>query len=160
MQEEPTRTGATDARDGHTERSVPLGDTESIRDRAALGEARDVFSDHLDREDARAEDMELARSAYERRRHAGHRQLAAEDREAAVVALAAADAEIASLRRALERRAVIGQALGIIMATQHIDAEEAFTRLVSMSQSAHVKIRDLAPRVVEQSLRSWTRDGA
>jgi AmiR/NasT family two-component response regulator len=46
------------------------------------------------------------------------------------------------------------------MATQHIDAEEAFTRLVSMSQSAHVKIRDLAPRVVEQSLRSWTRDGA
>jgi AmiR/NasT family two-component response regulator len=46
------------------------------------------------------------------------------------------------------------------MATQHVDADEAFRRLVSMSQSAHLKIRDLAPRVVEQAQRSWAGDGA
>lgn len=120
-----------------------------------LGDAQDVVSLA---QDEVAEQAELARGVQERSRHAAQRSQASEDRRAAVADLAAADAEIAALRTALAQRAIIGQAVGIIMATERVDAQEAFSRLVRKSQSANVKVRDLAPQLVAQATRSWTAD--
>ncbi|MBY8850870.1 GAF and ANTAR domain-containing protein [Saccharothrix sp. MB29] len=52
------------------------------------------------------------------------------------------------LRTALENRAVIDQAKGILMAIRRIGADEAFTLLVEQSQRENVKLRDLALRFV------------
>ncbi|EHR48446.1 response regulator with putative antiterminator output domain [Saccharomonospora marina XMU15] len=52
------------------------------------------------------------------------------------------------LRTALESRAVIDQAKGILMAVNRIDADQAFTLLVEQSQRDNIKLRDLATRFV------------
>lgn len=52
------------------------------------------------------------------------------------------------LRIALETRAVIDQAKGILMAIRQINPDEAFTLLVEQSQRENVKLRDLAARFV------------
>ncbi|OZM72492.1 transcriptional regulator [Amycolatopsis antarctica] len=52
------------------------------------------------------------------------------------------------LRTALESRAVIDQAKGIIMAARRIDADSAFALLVEQSQREQVKLRLLAERFV------------
>jgi GAF domain-containing protein len=52
------------------------------------------------------------------------------------------------LRIALDSRAVIDQAKGILMALRQISADEAFTLLVEQSQRENVKLRDLAVRFV------------
>ena len=52
------------------------------------------------------------------------------------------------LNEALTSRAVIEQAKGILMAQQHIDADEAFGLLRSESQSRNVKLRDIAQQIV------------
>jgi GAF domain-containing protein len=52
------------------------------------------------------------------------------------------------LRIALDSRAVIDQAKGILMALRQISADEAFTLLVEQSQRENVKLRDLATRFV------------
>ncbi|XVS62115.1 ANTAR domain-containing response regulator [Actinosynnema sp. CA-299493] len=55
------------------------------------------------------------------------------------------------LRIALETRAVIDQAKGILMAIRQINADEAFTLLVEQSQRENVKLRDLAARFVDHA---------
>jgi AmiR/NasT family two-component response regulator len=47
-------------------------------------------------------------------------------------------------------RAVIDQALGVIMATERIPQERAFAMLRTVSQNRNVKIRDLAATIVTQ----------
>lgn len=63
--------------------------------------------------------------------------------------LAEARAEVAHLRTALASRDVIGQAKGILMERHGIDDEEAFARLVSMSQTTNVKVREVCEYLVE-----------
>ena len=69
-----------------------------------------------------------------------------------VLALAASRAEqarqVEDLRAALVARAVIDQALGIIMAQQRCTSDEAFDMLRRASQSRNVKLRDVAAGIV------------
>ncbi|HEX7133710.1 MAG TPA: ANTAR domain-containing protein [Iamia sp.] len=58
-------------------------------------------------------------------------------------------AEVAHLRVALESRDVIGQAKGILMERHGIGADEAFARLVTMSRSGNVRLREIAENLVE-----------
>jgi GAF domain-containing protein len=55
----------------------------------------------------------------------------------------------ANLEKALTSRAVIDQAKGVLMARFGIDADDAFARLVALSNRLNVKLRDLALLVVE-----------
>ncbi|WP_336027245.1 ANTAR domain-containing protein [Geodermatophilus sp. FMUSA9-8] len=54
-----------------------------------------------------------------------------------------------NLEQALASRAVIDQAKGVLMARLHVGADEAFARLVTLSNRLNVKVRDLAHLVVE-----------
>ena len=54
---------------------------------------------------------------------------------------------VAGLREALVARDVIGQAKGILMATQDLDADGAFALLVRASQAQNVKLRKVAEEV-------------
>ena len=75
---------------------------------------------------------------------------------AEVVAVAVANAEAhhqlgeqaRHLRLAMESRAVIEQAKGVLMAQQGVDAEQAFEILRMASQRANRKLRDVAAGVV------------
>jgi hypothetical protein len=58
-----------------------------------------------------------------------------------------------NLAEAMRSRAVIEQAKGILMAHEHITDDEAFQRLTTLSEQANVKLRDLAPRLVEERSR-------
>ncbi|MGY1824476.1 ANTAR domain-containing protein [Geodermatophilus sp. SYSU D00079] len=53
-----------------------------------------------------------------------------------------------NLERALTSRAVIDQAKGVLMAHLGVNADEAFARLVTLSNRHNVKLRDLAQLVV------------
>jgi PAS domain S-box-containing protein len=64
----------------------------------------------------------------------------------ASIALMHAD-QVFNLRRAVATRQQIGQAVGILMERHKIDEDTAFERLVTASQQAHVKIRDIAARI-------------
>jgi AmiR/NasT family two-component response regulator len=55
---------------------------------------------------------------------------------------------IDQLNRALETRAVIDQAKGILMAAHRINAEEAFQRLVKRSQEGNRKLHEVAAEFV------------
>jgi GAF domain-containing protein len=55
----------------------------------------------------------------------------------------------AQLAQALDSRAVIDQARGILMATHGIDAQQAFELLAKESQNTNVKLREVAARLVE-----------
>jgi PAS domain-containing protein len=57
------------------------------------------------------------------------------------------------LRRAMESRAPIEQAKGILMASRHCTADEAFAILTRMSNKTNVKVRDLAVRIVADAAR-------
>lgn len=61
----------------------------------------------------------------------------------------------AQLRRALDSRAVIEQAKGILMASRGLTAQEAFETLVAASQRENRKLRDIAATVVETVLGGW-----
>jgi GAF domain-containing protein len=69
-----------------------------------------------------------------------------------VLALAASRAEqarqVQDLRAALDARAVIDQALGILMAQQRCTSDEAFDILRRASQRRNVKLRDVAAGIV------------
>jgi GAF domain-containing protein len=56
----------------------------------------------------------------------------------------------AHLEVALRTRAPIEQAKGILMRRHHCTSEEAFAMLTRLSQSTHVKIRDIAQNLVDQ----------
>ena len=58
-----------------------------------------------------------------------------------------------NMAEAMRSRAVIEQAKGILMADERIDEEEAFERLVALSQHANVKVRDVARRLVDERSR-------
>ena len=57
------------------------------------------------------------------------------------------------LQRALDSRAVIDQAIGIIRSRSGGSAEEAFDRLAQMSQTENVKLHVVAERLVEEAVR-------
>lgn len=57
------------------------------------------------------------------------------------------------LNQALESRDIIGQAKGVLMAREGIDAEEAFARLRVLSQATNQKLRDLARQVAASAAK-------
>jgi hypothetical protein len=59
--------------------------------------------------------------------------------------------QVGQLEEGLQTRTVIGQATGLLMAQEGLTSDEAFQKLVSVSQTANVKLRDIAERYV----RSW-----
>lgn len=67
------------------------------------------------------------------------------------IALAHADM-LRHMHRAIDSRTVIGQACGILIERHKIDPEQAFRMLVRASQCNHLKLRDLADRLVETGL--------
>jgi hypothetical protein len=69
----------------------------------------------------------------------------AADLDAALVALRA---EVDNLNTALESSRTIGQATGILMERHGISPDEAFGRLVTMSQDSNIKLRDVAENMV------------
>ena len=54
------------------------------------------------------------------------------------------------LQRAMQSRAAIEQAKGILMAQRHCSADEAFEVLVRLSQDSHRKLREIAEAIVAQ----------
>jgi GAF domain-containing protein len=59
----------------------------------------------------------------------------------------------AQLGEALTSRAVIDQALGVIMSRTGAGPEEAFERLRAMSQSQHIKVAQLSRLLVDEAVR-------
>jgi GAF domain-containing protein len=64
-------------------------------------------------------------------------------------ALADAVEEVAGLRTAMQTRAVIEQAKGILMRDQRCTADEAFKALTQASNHSNRKLRDIAHSIVE-----------
>jgi PAS domain S-box-containing protein len=62
----------------------------------------------------------------------------------------AMQALVDDMRAALTSRAVIDQAKGVVMADRHCSADEAFQHLVTLSNTTHLKVRDVAQAIVEQ----------
>jgi len=54
-------------------------------------------------------------------------------------------------KEALESRAVIDQAKGILMAKERISPDEAFSLLLKTSQNGNVKVRDIALQIVAEA---------
>jgi GAF domain-containing protein len=67
--------------------------------------------------------------------------------------LAKAQERTSRLQRALDSRAVIDQAIGIIRSRSGVGAEVAFDRLVRMSQAENTKLQVIAQRLVEEAVR-------
>lgn len=63
------------------------------------------------------------------------------------------------LAQALDSRATIDQARGILMARRGISAEQAFAELARESQNTNVKLRVIAARLVESAQRPSQPDG-
>jgi AmiR/NasT family two-component response regulator len=63
-------------------------------------------------------------------------------------ALEAAHEQIVTLREALQRRTVIGEAIGITMIRDGLTEDAAVARLVELSQGTNVKVREIAQQVV------------
>ncbi|QFU90900.1 ATP-binding protein [Amycolatopsis sp. YIM 10] len=62
--------------------------------------------------------------------------------------IAAGEREAADLRKALDTRTTVSEAVGLVMAAFRCDADTAFDKLVGFSQSRNVKVRDIAAEVV------------
>jgi GAF domain-containing protein len=79
--------------------------------------------------------------------------------EAVAVAIVNADAharvvdQAHNMRRAMESRAVIEQAKGVLMAQRGVDAQQAFDMLRDASQRYNRKLRDIAAGIVESTQR-------
>ena len=58
------------------------------------------------------------------------------------------------MRRAMETRAVIEQAKGILIAQQHCTPEQAFERLTRLSQTTDRKLRDCATDIVTTAAKN------
>jgi GAF domain-containing protein len=67
--------------------------------------------------------------------------------------LAKAQERTSRLQRALDSRAVIDQAIGIIRSRSGGSAEQAFERLARISQAENVKLHTVAERLVEEAVR-------
>jgi AmiR/NasT family two-component response regulator len=59
--------------------------------------------------------------------------------------------EVEGLRRALETRTTIGQAVGIVMTQRSLTAEDAFAHLVELSSHSNTKLRDVAAAIVTRA---------
>ncbi|MFN2587921.1 MAG: ANTAR domain-containing protein [Actinomycetota bacterium] len=70
-------------------------------------------------------------------------------------ALQSATTHVAQLEEALQTRTLIGQATGLLMAQEGLTSEEAFQKLVKVSQNANLKLREIAQRYVE----TWETQG-
>lgn len=57
------------------------------------------------------------------------------------------------LRDAIKTREVIGEAKGILMAQEGVGEDEAFEMLKRVSQNQNVKLRDIAQKIVDESVR-------
>ena len=83
--------------------------------------------------------------------------------EAVAVAVANADAhaqlfdQARNMRIAMESRAVIEQAKGVLMAQRHVDAEQAFEILREASQRYNRKLRDIAHGIVDSTQAAQPR---
>jgi AmiR/NasT family two-component response regulator len=55
------------------------------------------------------------------------------------------------MRLAMDSRAVIEQAKGVLMAQRHVDADQAFDVLREASQRYNRKLRDIAHGIVEST---------
>ena len=72
--------------------------------------------------------------------------------------LAGAQERTKALQRALDSRAVIDQAIGIIRSRSGVSAEVAFDRLIRLSQAENVKLHLIAERMVDEAVRrAWAR---
>jgi GAF domain-containing protein len=67
--------------------------------------------------------------------------------------LTKAQALAAQLQKALSTRPVIDQAIGLLRGRTGATADEAFVRLRRMSQSEHVKLAEVAQRIVDEAVR-------
>jgi GAF domain-containing protein len=67
--------------------------------------------------------------------------------------LANAQERMMRLQRALDSRAVIDQAIGIIRSRSGSTPEEAFERLTHISQTDNIKLYAVAERLVEEAVR-------
>ncbi|OBF60869.1 histidine kinase [Mycobacterium sp. 852002-53434_SCH5985345] len=67
--------------------------------------------------------------------------------------LASAQERSTRLQRALNSRAVIDQAIGIIRSRSGANAEEAFQRLSRISQVENIKLHAVAERLVDEAVR-------
>jgi GAF domain-containing protein len=67
--------------------------------------------------------------------------------------LAGAQQRTHQLQRALGSRAVIDQAIGVIRSRSGASAEEAFDRLVRISQHENIKLHTVAERLVDEAVR-------
>jgi len=80
-----------------------------------------------------------------------------ETAEVVAVAIANADAhwqaseQARNMRLAMESRAIIEQAKGVLMAQRHLTAEQAFEVLREASQRYNRKLRDIATGIVEST---------
>ncbi len=64
--------------------------------------------------------------------------------------------ELAQLRIAMQTRAVIEQAKGMLMERHRINEDQAFTLLTHASQNTNVKLRDVAVDLIRNGkLRTW-----
>jgi GAF domain-containing protein len=64
--------------------------------------------------------------------------------------------ELAQMRTAMQSRAVIEQAKGMLMERHGIDQDQAFTMLTHASQNTNVKLRDVAAQLVRTGkIRTW-----
>ena len=70
-----------------------------------------------------------------------------------ITALEQTQREIITLRAGLERRTLIGQAIGITMTRQGLTTDAALAHLVKISQDTNVKVRDVAQLVVDEANR-------
>jgi hypothetical protein len=61
----------------------------------------------------------------------------------------AADTKAANLTTALESSREIGQAIGILMSSHHLTAQQGFDLLRGVSQQTHRKLRDIAEDVTQ-----------
>lgn len=112
-------------------------------ERFMAGRDRDLAAG--DRSDA-ADDRRRGRAT--RRRAAEARQRAASDRAASAERIDALETQLVSLNQALDTRLVIGQAEGLLMAYYQLGPEAALKVLVKLSQESHIKLRDVAARLV------------
>lgn len=60
--------------------------------------------------------------------------------------------EVAGLRQALATRNIIGQAQGILIERHGTDSDGAFEMLVRMSQQSHLKLHEVARRLVDTTV--------
>jgi GAF domain-containing protein len=59
---------------------------------------------------------------------------------------------IEQLNEAIKTREVIGEAKGILMAREAISEDEAFQMLATISQNSHIKLREVAQRMVDDAV--------